>query len=117
MKKLMVPLASGLLLLFSSPVFPQDVMQLGLKHWTVLAENDQVRVLRYAAAKGVKTPMHSHPTTVVYIAKGGKIRIALLDGTVKDKEYASGVAFTRAAETHSDEALDDLEFILVELKR
>ena len=116
MKKLIVPLAGGLFLLFSSLVSAQDVMSYGLKHWTVVVQNDDVRVLRYAPEKGARTPIHSHPATVVYIVKGGKIRITMPDGSVRDREYASSTGFIRAAETHSDEALDDLEFILVEMK-
>jgi len=116
MKKLIVPLASGLLL-FSSLVSAQDVMKYGLKQWTVLAENADVRVLRYAPEKGVRTPLHSHPSTVLYVVKGGKIRITMPDGSTRDREYKSGAALVRAAETHSDEAIDDVEFILVELKK
>ena len=96
---------------------PQDVMRYGLEQWTVLAENDQVRVLRFAPKKGAATPMHSHPATVVYVVKGGWVRITLPDGRAEDREYRAGTAFLRAAETHCDEALDDLECILVELKQ
>jgi quercetin dioxygenase-like cupin family protein len=53
-------------------VFGQDAMQYGVKHLTVLAEDPKVRVLRYAPHKGDKTPMHSHPSAVVYVVKGGR---------------------------------------------
>jgi hypothetical protein len=50
------------LTLFSCPAsFGQDPMQYGVKHLSILAEDQQVRVLRYAPSKGDKTPMHSHP--------------------------------------------------------
>lgn len=116
-RKIIAPLAGGLLLLLSSLVFAQDVMKYALKHWTVLAENDDVRVLRYAPEKGAKTPVHSHPSTVLYVVKGGKLRMTMPDGSTRDKEYESGGALVRAAETHSDEAVDDVELILVELKK
>jgi hypothetical protein len=49
------------LLLVSCPVvFGQDAMQYGLKHLTILSEDQKVRVLRYAPRKGDKTPVHSH---------------------------------------------------------
>ena len=101
----------------SSTAPARDVMKYGLDQWTVLAENDQVRVLRFAPKKGAATPIHSHPATVVYVVKGGWVRIITPDGSAQDREYRSGTAFVRAAETHSDEALDDLDCVLVELKR
>ena len=100
----------------SPPASVQDVMKYGLSHWTVLAENDHARVLRFAPEKGVKTPVHSHPSTALYVVKGGRVRITMLDGSTQEKEYKPGAAFVRAAETHSDEAVDAVELILVELK-
>jgi quercetin dioxygenase-like cupin family protein len=74
-------------------------------------------VLRFAPSKGDKTPIHSHPETVVYVIKGGKIRLISADGTSTITELKSGEATLRPPVTHSDEALDDLEVILVELKK
>ncbi len=105
----------GLTLL--TPLFAQDPMQYGVKHITVLAEDDKVRVLRFAPAKGDKTPIHSHPEMVVYVIKGGRIRLTLPDGTSSVAELKTGEVILRAPVTHSDEALDDLEAILVELKK
>jgi hypothetical protein len=53
-------LTVSILLLSCPAVFGQDLMQYGLKQVTVLAEDQEVRVLRYAPHKGDKTPMHSH---------------------------------------------------------
>jgi len=94
----------------------QDVMQYGVKHLKVLTEDSKVRVLRFAPSKGDKTPMHSHPETVAYVVKGGKMRVILPDGTSAVTELTLGAAALRPPVTHSDEALDDLEVILVELK-
>ncbi len=105
-----------LLLLSASVVFGQDAMQYGLKHLKVLAEDDKVRVLKYTPQKGDKTPMHSHPSTVVYVIKGGGIRITMPDGSVTDAELRTGDSMLRAPVTHADEALDDLEVVLVEIK-
>jgi quercetin dioxygenase-like cupin family protein len=106
------------LLLFSCPVvFGQDAMQYGLKHLTILAEDQKVRVLRYAPHKGDKTPMHSHPSAVVYVLKGGRVKYTLPDGSTKISELKTGVALIRPPVTHSDEALDDVEALLVEIKQ
>jgi len=95
----------------------QDVMQSHPRQLKVLAEDSQVRVLRFAPTKGESTPMHSHPKTVVYVVKGGKIRLTLPDGSSSVVELKTGEAELRAPVTHKDEALDDMEVILVELKK
>ena|ERR1700760_3169529 len=103
--------------LFSCPtVFGQDAMKCGVKHLTVLAEDQKVRVLRYAPSKGDKTPMHSHPSAVVYVIKGGRVEYTSPDGSKKIVKLKTGEALIRPPVTHSDEALDDVETIMVEIK-
>ena len=105
------------ILLFSCPiVFGQDAVQYGLKHIIVLAEDQKVRVLRYEPHKGDKTPIHSHPSAVVYVLKGGRVKYTMPDGTTKISELKTGEALIRPPVTHSDEALDEVEAILVEIK-
>jgi quercetin dioxygenase-like cupin family protein len=105
-------------LLCSCPaVFGQDAMQYGVKHLTVLAEDQKVRVLRYAPHKGDRTPIHSHPSAVVYVLKGGKVKYTLPDGSTRISELKTGEALIRPPVTHSDEALDDVEAILIEIKQ
>ena len=105
-------------LLFSCPaVFGQDAMQYGVKHLTVLAEDQKVRVLRYAPHKGDKTPMHSHPWAVVYVLKGGRVKYTMPDGSTKVSELKASEALIRPPVTHTDEALDDVEAILIEIKQ
>jgi quercetin dioxygenase-like cupin family protein len=105
------------ILLFSCPaVFGQDAMKYGVKHLTVLAEDQRVRVLRYAPHKGDVTPVHSHPSTVVYVLKGGRVKYTMTDGSTKIVKLKTGEALIRPPVTHSDEALDDVESILIEIK-
>jgi quercetin dioxygenase-like cupin family protein len=110
-------LTVSILLLSCPTVFGQDAMQYGVKHLTVLAEDHKVRVLRYAPHKGDKTPTHSHPSTVVYVLKGGRVKYTLPDGSTKTSELRTGEALIRPPVTHSDEALDDVETILIEIKQ
>jgi quercetin dioxygenase-like cupin family protein len=105
-------------LVFSCPaVFGQDAMRYGVKHLTVLAEDQKVRVLRYAPHKGDKTPVHSHPSAVVYVLKGGRVKYTMPDGSTKISELKAGEALIRPPVTHSDEALDEVEAILIEIKQ
>ncbi|HEX3846340.1 MAG TPA: hypothetical protein VHV81_03085 [Steroidobacteraceae bacterium] len=107
----------GLMFLTGTIALAQDAIQYHLKHLTVLAEDDKVRVLRYAPHAGDKTPMHSHPESVVYVVKGGKVRYTFPDGTTKEGELKTGAAMIRPPVTHADEALTDVESILIELKK
>ena len=110
-------LSLSCLLLSCPSLFGQDAMKYGLKHLTVLAEDQKVRVLRYAPSKGDKTPMHSHPSAVVYVVRGGRVKYTMPDGTTKFAELRTGEALIRPPVAHSDEALDDIEAILVEIKQ
>jgi len=110
-------LTASLFLTAFPAVFGQDAMQYGLKHLTVLAEDQKVRVLRYAPHKGDKTPVHSHHSAVVYVVKGGRVKYTMPDGSTKISELKAGEALIRPPVTHSDEALDDVEAILVEIKQ
>jgi beta-alanine degradation protein BauB len=115
MKKL-AALALTCLVLCCPAVFGQDAMQYGLAHLKVLAEDQDVRVVRYSPKKGDKTPIHSHPSMVVYVVRGGRVKFTMPDGSTKVTEFKTGEVILRKPVTHSDEALDDVEAILVELK-
>jgi len=116
MKKI-AALSLSFLLISCPTVFGQDAMKYGVKHLTVLAEDQKVRVLRYAPSKGDKTPMHSHPASVVYVLKGGRVKYTMPDGSARITELKTGEALIRPPVTHADEALDDVEAILVEVKQ
>jgi quercetin dioxygenase-like cupin family protein len=109
-------LALVFLLLACPVVFGQDPMRYGLKHLTILAEDQKVRVLRYSPRIGEKTPMHSHPTCVVYVLKGGRVKYTMPDGSTKISELKTGETSIRPPVTHADEALDDVETLLIEIK-
>jgi quercetin dioxygenase-like cupin family protein len=96
--------------------FAQDVMLQHLPFLKVLAEDDRVRVLRYAPGAGGKSAMHSHPEAVVVVLKGGRVRYTFPDGTQKVVELKTGDAMIRPPVTHFDEAIDPVESILVEIK-
>jgi nitrogen fixation protein FixH len=64
-------------------------------------------------AGGAKPPCF----VVVYVVTGGKVRYTLTDGSTKDMELKSGEVLLRPPVTHADEALDDLEATVIELKK
>ena len=114
--KPLLALAGSVVLLGPSLTTAQDAMKFGVRQLTVLAEDEHVRVLRCAPQAGDKTPMHSHPTTSVYVVRGGRVRYVFPDGTTKDGPLKTGEALLRAPVAHADEALDGVEAILVEQK-
>jgi quercetin dioxygenase-like cupin family protein len=61
--------------------------------------------------------MHSHPSSVVYVLKGGRVKYTLPDGSSKISELKAGATLLRPPVTHSDEALDAVDAILIELKK
>ncbi len=76
---------------------------------------DQLRV--FLAAHTHKTPVHSHPYAVVYVLKGGKVKYTMPDGSTKVSELHTGETLLRPPVTHADEALDDVDAILIEIKK
>lgn len=96
--------------------FAQDVMLQRLPFLKVVAEDDKVRVLRYAPGAGDKSAMHSHPEAVVVVLKGGRVRYTFPDGTQRVVELKTGDAMIRPPVTHFDEAIDPVDAVLVEIK-
>jgi quercetin dioxygenase-like cupin family protein len=91
MKKLFI---SSLLLFFIScsgskdkPLNPEIVSP---DVYKVLLENDDVKVLEATFEPGQGDNMHDHDPVTFYVLQGGKARVTLPDGTVNDREVATG---------------------------
>jgi len=81
-------------------------------------ENSRVRVLESTLPPGVKEKMHSHPAYVVYVIKGGRVRIHFPDGKAVETELKAGDVIYRDPVTHWGENIGPSEIyeILVELR-
>jgi quercetin dioxygenase-like cupin family protein len=90
--------------LSAEPAMAQDVMSYHVRHITLLAEDANTRVLRYAARTGDKTLMHSHPASVVYVLKGGRVKITGADGAVTIATLKTGTVLLRPPVTQAGEA-------------
>jgi len=53
-------------------VSAQDATKVDAKHYTVLSENDQVRILKVHYGAHEKSVMHSHPATVAVFLTDAK---------------------------------------------
>jgi quercetin dioxygenase-like cupin family protein len=113
--------ALGALVLAASAasVWGQDPVPLYPDNYTVLFENDRVRVLDFRLKKGATERAHSHPAHVAVFLADFKIRFTLPDGKTAMRDAHTGeVAFSEAV-THASENVGgtDGHGILVELKR
>ena len=99
-------------------VLAQDAVKVDPKHYTVVVENDQVRILKVHYGPHEKSVMHSHPATVIVPLTESKGTFTFPGGKKEDFDLKAGVAQYTAATTHLPENTGDAGFdaILVELK-
>ena len=60
----------------------QDPVNVDAKHYKVMFENDQVRVLKIHYNPKEKSVMHEHPASVVVFLSTTKTKFTLADGTI-----------------------------------
>lgn len=69
-----------------------DAVAANPHQYTVLLENEHVRVIRYELQPGEKDQTHTHPPKVSYVLTGGDLRIALDGGETFDVKETPGTA-------------------------
>ncbi len=96
----------------------QDAAKADPKHYTVVSENDQVRILRVHYGAHEKSVMHSHPASVAVYLTDGTAHFTFPDGKTMDPKVKAGEASYYAPSTHLPENRGDKPFdlILIELK-
>ena len=100
-------------------VAAQDAVKADSKHYTVVSENDDVRILRVHYGPHEKSAMHSHPKSVAVFLTDSKAHFTLPDGKTQDMSVKTGESMYTAPGTHLPENSGDkdMELILVELKK
>jgi beta-alanine degradation protein BauB len=85
--------------------------------YTVIFENDRVRVLAYRDHPGDRTRPHFHPDSVMYTLSSFRRRLES-GATRRDVEMPSGTATWLPAQEHAGENIGDTEthVVFVELK-
>ena len=109
----------ALLCLFFVPILSaQDAAKVDPKHYTVMSENDQVRILKVHYGAHEKSVMHSHPATVVVFLTDGKVQFTAPDGKTTDMAFKAGEAQYGPSTIHLPENSGDtgMEAIVIELK-
>jgi quercetin dioxygenase-like cupin family protein len=116
-----VPLAlhAVVLCLVVVPVLSaQDAVKVDSKHYTVISENDKVRILKVHYGVHEKSVMHSHPDSVAVFLNDSTVEFGLADGKKQNSTFKAGQAVFTPAGAHLPENTGDKAFdvILVELK-
>jgi quercetin dioxygenase-like cupin family protein len=103
---------------YTSMLMAQDPVKVDPKHYTVLTDNAQVRVLKVHYGPHEKSVMHSHPATVAVFLSSGNGRFTFPDGKTQELTFKLGDAQYNAATTHLPENTGDQAFdvIVIELK-
>jgi quercetin dioxygenase-like cupin family protein len=96
-----------------------DPVKVDPKHYKVVLENDQVRVLRSKYGPHEKSVMHEHPASVAVFLSDGHVKFTLPDGTSQDNNVKAHDATWADAGKHLPENVGDkaLEVIVIELKK
>jgi quercetin dioxygenase-like cupin family protein len=97
----------------------QDPVKVDPKHYSVVFENNEVRVLRVHYAPGEKSVMHSHPDSVAVFMEDEKAKMTHPDGKSEETSGKKGDAIFTPAGAHLPENIGTgpLDVILVELKK
>jgi quercetin dioxygenase-like cupin family protein len=88
-------------------------------HYSVILENDAVRVLRITYQPGEKTAMHRHPDGIAIGLGSSKTRFTMPDGTAQESDLMADSALYIPGGEHSPEnaGTTPVDAILVEFKR
>lgn len=102
----------------ASMLYAQDAVKVDPKHYSVVTENDQVRILKVHYGPHEKSVMHSHPATVAVFLTDAKGTFTFPDGKKEDFNIKAGQSQYSAAGTHLPENTGDagMDVIVIELK-
>ena len=95
----------------------QDPIATDGDKYSVVLENERVRVLRYHDKPGDTTSPHAHPDYVLYAESSFKRRLIFPDGRKQEVDVKAGSVVWMKAHQHIGENIGDTdtEVIIVEL--
>ena len=104
-------------LCWSASAIAQDPVKVDPTHYKVVLENASVRVLKVSLPAGAKTPMHTHPDTIIVPLTNSKVRFTMPDGKSVDSDLAANSAQYTPAGPHAGANLGAAgDVIVVEFK-
>ena len=69
-----------------------DPLQVAANVYTLVMENEHVRVLDARFSPGAQAVMHSHPNHVIYVLTDGRLKITTPDGKSVNVDLKAGQA-------------------------
>jgi hypothetical protein len=95
-----------------------DAVETDGDKYSVVLENERVRVLKYHDKPGDGTLQHAHPDYVLYAESSFKRRLTFPDGRKQEVDVKVGSVFWMKGHTHMGENIGNTntEVIIVELK-
>src|SRR5260221_11525830 len=108
-----VRIIGGLIIRSTASVQAQDGALVNPKTIHVTLDNEHVRVFEAILPPGWKENQHSHPTSIVYVVDGGKVRNHLPDGTSSELTFTPGQTAYRDPVTHWSENIGTTTIRLV----
>jgi quercetin dioxygenase-like cupin family protein len=96
----------------------QDAAKVDPKHYTVMSENEHVRILKVHYGPHEKSVMHSHPAGVAVFLTDSKARFTFPDGKTEDVAMKAGDAQYTASTIHLPENIGEngMDVIVIEFK-
>jgi quercetin dioxygenase-like cupin family protein len=97
-----------------------DVLTAAPDAYSLLLENDRVRVMEVRLKPGQKAPMHDHPDDhVVNVMKDANFRLSFPDGKSMEIELKSGKTLWMESGAHETENIGSSEGVnlVIEIKK
>jgi len=97
----------------------QDAAKAAPDIYKVALENAWVRAFDIRIPSGGRTPMHSHPASLLTVYTPCKVRFTLADGKKTDVDFKGGETVWREPETHAVENIGtgECHALQVEMKQ
>ena len=81
-----------------------DVLEVPKSGYSLIMENEKVRVMDMKLKPGDKSPMHNHPNDhLVYVFNNAKFKLSFPDGNTNEFELKAGQALWIEAGPHETE--------------
>lgn len=96
-----------------------DPLEVAANVYTLIMENEHVRVLDARFSPGARAVMHSHPNHVVYVLTDGRLKITTPDGKNAIVDLKVGQAIWMQVGEHAAENVGKAEAhnLVIELKK
>jgi hypothetical protein len=94
------------------------VSDLPAPYYTVLWENDAIRLVEHRLEAGASEPMHRHPRMVAYFLESSTVRVTESNGTVSEPTLIKGEISEIGPWTHQITNIGEtpLHSLIIELK-